>query len=99
MWPTRRVAVAPGAALTTKEGQATDKKKEKKENVVPAGGLNPVRYDSTPLSPPRCAPHAPDGACGLSTGPTKNDRSSRSSDDLSKEEGIFLVQLLSGHLR
>ena len=28
MWPTRRVAVALGAALRTKEGQATNKKEE-----------------------------------------------------------------------
>ena len=47
MWPTRKVAVALGAALRTKEGQAT----EKRRNAVPAGGLNPARYDSTPLSP------------------------------------------------
>ena len=38
----------------------------KRKNAVPAGGLNPVRYENTPQSPARRAPHAPDGTRGLS---------------------------------
>ena len=64
IWPTRTVAVAlVGVRRSEDEGRASH---GKRKNAVPAGGLNPVRYENTPLSPARRAPHAPDGTRGLS---------------------------------